>query len=98
MLPVSAGSTPVTRLKNVVLPAPFGPISAWMSPGRDARAHVVERVEAAEALGQPFDREADAGCVSHLAALLRAGDSRRSESRVNSPSGRTIIMTISTMP
>ncbi len=32
MLPVSAGSTPVTRLKNVVLPAPFGPIKAWICP------------------------------------------------------------------
>ena len=32
MRPVSAASTPVTRLKNVVLPAPFGPISAWMWP------------------------------------------------------------------
>jgi len=30
--PRSAASTPVTRLKNVVLPAPFGPISAWMWP------------------------------------------------------------------
>src|SRR6516165_7609429 len=30
--PESANSTPVMRLKNVVLPAPLGPISAWMSP------------------------------------------------------------------
>ena len=32
MRPASAASTPVTRLKNVVLPAPFGPISAWIWP------------------------------------------------------------------
>ena len=36
--PASAASTPVTRLKNVVLPAPFGPISAWMCAVRDLHA------------------------------------------------------------
>ena len=32
MLPEVGSSTPVSRLISVVLPAPFGPISAWRAP------------------------------------------------------------------
>src|SRR5438445_2804071 len=32
MVPLVAGRKRVSRLKQVVLPAPFGPISAWMVP------------------------------------------------------------------
>src|SRR5215470_2912154 len=32
MLPEVGRSTPVNRLMSVVLPAPFGPISAWRAP------------------------------------------------------------------
>ena len=36
----------VSRLKQVVLPAPFGPISAWMVPALHAEAHVLHGDEA----------------------------------------------------
>ena len=39
------------RLKQVVLPAPFGPISAWMVPA-DFQIDVVDGLEAAELLGE----------------------------------------------
>ena len=32
MLPLLGGRNLVSRLKNVVLPAPLGPMSAWMWP------------------------------------------------------------------
>ena len=32
MRPAVGRSTPVSRLMSVVLPAPFGPISAWRAP------------------------------------------------------------------
>src|SRR5262249_7036448 len=35
--PLSAGSSPVIRLNNVVLPAPFGPMINRRSPGSTAR-------------------------------------------------------------
>ena len=59
----SGGSWPVIRLMSVVLPAPFGPISAWRAP----RGSVIEtsRVtcERAEALREGLGAEA-AGSVS----------------------------------
>ena len=36
-VPLSGGNRPETRLNSVVLPAPFGPISAWISPACDRR-------------------------------------------------------------
>src|SRR2546425_633616 len=38
MSPSVGAKTPVTRLKNVVLPAPFGPISPWISPSFTVRS------------------------------------------------------------
>src|SRR4051812_39663852 len=34
--PAVGGNTPVSRLMNVVLPAPLGPISAWRAPGANS--------------------------------------------------------------
>ena len=34
MEPLSCRTSPATCLMTVDLPAPFGPISAWISPGR----------------------------------------------------------------
>src|SRR4029079_17911333 len=36
--PAVGASTPVTRLNSVVLPAPLGPITAWMAPGSTTRS------------------------------------------------------------
>ena len=38
MLPRVGWRNFVSRLKQVVLPAPFGPISAWMVPARTRRS------------------------------------------------------------
>ena len=40
----------VSRLKVVVLPAPLGPISAWIAPRRTLQVHVVDRDEPLELL------------------------------------------------
>ncbi len=36
IVPASGLRLPATRLKKVVLPAPFGPISPWIAPGATA--------------------------------------------------------------
>ena len=42
----------VSRLKKVVLPAPFGPISAWICPAAHLQVDVAHRDEALELLRQ----------------------------------------------
>ncbi len=44
--PESGFSIPVMRLKSVVFPAPFGPITATISPFFDAEVSPVDRLEA----------------------------------------------------
>ena len=55
--PALGASTPVTRLKSVVLPAPFGPITAWMAPGSTTSVDVGHGREPAERLRQALDGE-----------------------------------------
>jgi len=50
MWPLVAGSTPVMRLKVVLLPAPFGPIRATISRALDVKRDVVDGDHAAELL------------------------------------------------
>src|SRR5712692_10852278 len=38
MVPASARNSPTSTATRVVLPAPFGPITAWISPGSTASA------------------------------------------------------------
>ena len=55
MIEPAAGLTnPLSTLKNVVLPAPFGPIRPHVPPGKTTR-HVVDRRDAAEADGEVLD-------------------------------------------
>ena len=44
-------------LISVDLPAPFSPISAWISPGANVERDVVERPDAREDLADVFDGE-----------------------------------------
>ena len=44
----------LSRLKQVVLPAPFGPIMAWMLPRATRRLTAAHRDKAGEILGQVF--------------------------------------------
>ena len=46
---------PLMQLSALVLPAPFGPISANSSPARDRKRHVVEHGQAAETQAQMLD-------------------------------------------
>ena len=46
--PPVAGSSPLITLNSVVLPAPFGPMSACRSPGCTRQVDLVDRLEAAE--------------------------------------------------
>ena len=48
---------PSIRLKTVVLPEPFGPISAVIEPSGTANEHAVDRAQAAEALLEALDLE-----------------------------------------
>ena len=52
--PVAGDTKPLSTLKNVVLPAPFGPIRPQVPCGNDD-GHVVERYDASEADCQPLD-------------------------------------------
>ena len=48
---------PLMQLSTLVLPAPFGPISANSSPALDRERHAVEHDEAAEAQREVVDVE-----------------------------------------
>ena len=50
IVPVSGGNMPETRLKAVVLPAPFGPISACKRAVAHRERHAFDRLDAAEIL------------------------------------------------
>ena len=52
IVPSSGSRRPEIRLTRVVLPAPFGPIRAWTSPGAEVEVDGVDGGEAAEAAGQ----------------------------------------------
>ena len=54
-VPEVAGSAPVIRLKLVLLPAPFGPISAVMVPAFTSKDTLSTATRPAEALGQALD-------------------------------------------
>ena len=55
MAPSSGANTPAIMLNSVVLPAPFGPITAKIAPCAHAEAHLVDREQAAEALADAVD-------------------------------------------
>ena len=91
--PASGRSTPVSRLMSVVLPAPFGPISAWRAPACDLQRHVVDGDEAPEAAPQLL-RPQRAGHRPTLRAIRRCSRS----SPPISPPGATSTRTTSTAP
>ena len=63
IVPAVGGRNLVSRLKQVVLPAPLGPISAWMRAAPDPEVDVVDRDKALELLGQAVGFENE--IVSH---------------------------------
>ena len=61
-LPEAGRTKPERTLKNVVLPAPLGPISPQV-PRLERDAHAVQRRDAAEADGEPGDLDHGAGSL-----------------------------------
>ena len=91
-----AASWPLTMLKQVDLPAPFGPISASISPAASIEAHVVDRAHAAERLAQaaaPQQRRA----ASSLAPRAVADRTARFSAPAM-PSGNSSTSTSMTTP
>ena len=55
--PESGCSAPVIRLKKVLLPAPFGPITAVSEPSREIERDVIRRLDAAKRFRELADLE-----------------------------------------
>ena len=66
--PASGRRKPLSRLKAVVLPAPFGPMMPRIAPSRHVEADVLHRLQAAEALRQAAHRRGSAPCRRSAAA------------------------------
>ena len=64
--PAVGAKNPEIMLKNVVLPAPLGPMMARSSPGRHLHRHVVDRDQVAELFGDAY---ANVGHASYCALL-----------------------------
>ena len=60
----------MSRLKTVVLPAPFGPISAWTVPSLTDEVDVLHGDEAAELHGEPAGAQDRLGSDHHAAVTL----------------------------
>ena len=92
MRPSVGGKKPEMTLNSVVLPAPFGPMTANTVAFRHVEADRVVGDEAAEALGDILDREerhaappasrASAPAREHAGQRRRAPWARRSGSRI----------------
>ena len=75
--PAVGSSMPVSRLIRVVLPAPFGPISAWRAPELDPERDVVGRHDAAEALHEAAGLEHDRRFAASPPAMSTAAAAGR---------------------
>ena len=68
MRPEVGRSTPVRQLKKVLLPAPFGPMMARISPRANFEIDVVERGQSAESDGETLRAQQRGGCAIPAAA------------------------------
>ena len=93
----------VISLNSVLLPAPFGPITERISPSSTLEIDVVDRDQAAEALGQLLDLEQAHSAASfsapdpsrHLDLLVRRG---APEERLRMPFGSKSMTAIISRP
>src|SRR5688572_25017454 len=76
--PALGASTPVTRLKSVVFPAPFGPITAWMAPAS------TDSATSATAVNPPNDF-VNPSTASNLCVLRHARDDARARAADQPP-------------
>ena len=75
--PASGGNAPLIRLKNVLLPAPFGPIIAESEPDGKSKRHVVDRPHATERLGEIPDLELHRARSAATTSLRKSSTPRR---------------------
>ena len=68
MRPEVGRSTPVTQLKNVLLPAPFGPMMARISPRRISRLTLLSAVSPPKRMVRPSVRSTGAVSPPRLSA------------------------------
>ena len=101
--PRSGASSPVMRLNNVVLPAPFGPMMRRRSPGSTLRLTSVGDPQAPERFAQIVDDERAHGCAPPRLRLLppsaapgRTGRAARAPG--TRPSGMKITMATKIAP
>ena len=99
MRPASGASMPEIWLISVVLPAPFGPITACSSPGIDVERDVVGDDKAAEALAQVVEAQHGSATAS-LRASSRPMPTRppRANSTTSTSSGPKITFQCSVTP
>ena len=101
MRPSLGGRKPVMMANSVVLPAPFGPISAVMRPASRGKRRAVEGQQTAEAPGHPLDaqeRLSHGVCSGAAAGCERRKRSRRSANTPAMPRGANATTRISTQP
>ena len=91
MLPPSGANTPAIMLNSVVLPAPFGPITAKIAPCGTSKLTLVDREQAAEPLADAVDRKKRA----HFGFPVSP---RRRQSHGHTPSGSAMITSSRQMP
>ena len=79
-------SWPVRHLKNVLLPAPLGPIRQRSSPSREAEVDAVDRLDAAEAHAEiARSRAAMRALIDGSLAARRRGRRRAQRPRASAP-------------
>ena len=89
--PPSGAMAPAIMLNSVVLPAPFGPMTAKIAPCGTAKLTLVDGDEAAEALADRIERE-------QRGHFLRSITPSRRASGGHTPSGSTTTTTSRQMP
>ena len=87
MAPEVGGKNPLIRLKNVVLPAPFGPMIAHISPFATLQRNVAHRHQIAEPLGDVLDFENVDG-LAHALLRCRNPSSPRGKNSTTSTNSR----------
>src|SRR5665213_3997970 len=83
MCPLVTGRNRVSRLKKVVLPAPFGPISAWMVPRLTSRLTFCTATKPAKLLVSASVRRNESASLMGL--LFAGGSGGRTAALVDRP-------------
>ncbi len=97
-VPASEGRTPETRLKSVVFPAPFGPMSALTRPLLDAERDVLHGLEAAEGLREAGHLEEAHPSAPGGRRRARTAATAARGSKRRMPSGEKSMTAMSTPP